>query len=225
MEDAGVVSDMGFNRRLDSEYRALSDRTRSGEIGQVEPLHVVSRTSEPPNPETAVVSSGMIREKGAHFYDLASWIPGHEPVEVYAAGACLIDPAFAEYGDVDTAALTLCFDSGAIVTFSFGRRTVYGQDELIEVFGSDGMLISGRQRAGDVALFKGRTVVESCIHFGWYDRFRESCALELNSFVSAIVNRTPVHASLADGLRTQAVAEAAIHSLKHGAPVRMEKIG
>ncbi len=72
MEDAGVVSDMGFNRRLDSEYRALSDRTRSGEIGQVEPLHVVSRTSEPPNPETAVVSSGMIREKGAHFYDLAS---------------------------------------------------------------------------------------------------------------------------------------------------------
>ncbi len=221
---AGVVAATGFNRRLDPQYRSVFERTRSGEIGAVEMLHLASRSFAPPKPETAPATGGMFREKGAHFYDLAAWISGTEPVEVFAFGACLVDPAFARYGDVDTAALTLRFDSGALATFDFGRRTGFGQDEWIEVFGAEGMLVTGRTRAGDLALYKGSSVVESGLFHGWHDRFAESYVHELDVFVSALTRGTPVHASLADGLRAQAVAEAAVRSQAGNTPVRIENI-
>ena len=221
---AGVVAATGFNRRLDPQYRSVFRRTRDGEIGDVEMIHMASRSFAPPKPETAPATGGMIREKGAHFYDLAAWISGAEPVEIFAAGSCLIDPAFAEFGDVDTAALTLRFDSGALATFDFGRRTAFGQDEWIEVFGAEGMLISGRTRAGDVALYKGPEVVESGLFHGWHDRFAASYRHELDSFVLALTEGRPVHASLADGLRAQAVAEAAVRSRIENVPIRIENI-
>ena len=221
---AGIVAATGFNRRLDPQYRLLFERTRNGEIGAVEMLHVASRGFAPPKPETAPATGGMIREKGAHFYDLVAWISGTEPVEVFAFGACLVDPAFARYGDVDTAALVVRFDSGALATFDFGRRTSFGQDEWIEVFGAEGMLVSGRTRAGDQALYKGSSVVESGLFHGWHDRFAESYRLELDVLVSALTQGTPVHASLADGLRAQAVAEAAVRSQAENRPVPIENI-
>ena len=39
-----------------------------------------------------------------HDFDLARYVVGSEVVEVYAAGAVLVDPKIAEVGDVDTAA-------------------------------------------------------------------------------------------------------------------------
>ena len=116
---------------------------------------------------------------------------------MFAAGACLFDPRYADYGDVDTAALTLRLDTGALATFDFGRRTAFGQDELIEVFGSEGMLVTGRTRAGDQALYQGEHVIESGLYPSWSDRFAETYVRELDSFVSAITDGTPVHASLA----------------------------
>ena len=104
---AGVVAAMGLNRRLDADMRELSERLRGGEVGAVESVHIVSRGASSPAPESVPFSGGMIRDKGAHFNDIACWFVGSEPVEVYATGACLIDPHLADYGDVDTAALVV----------------------------------------------------------------------------------------------------------------------
>ncbi len=48
-----------------------------------------------------------------HDLDVARWMVG-EVVEVYATGAALSDPRFAEVGDIDTALVTLRFASGAL---------------------------------------------------------------------------------------------------------------
>lgn len=221
---SGVVAATGFNRRLDRDYAAVAARTLSGDIGAVEMLHFASRGHKPPAPETAPYSGGMIREKGAHFFDLAAWLTGAEPVEVYATGACLVDPRFADYGDVDTAALTLRLDSGALATFDFGRRAVFGQDELIEVFGSHGMLVTGRQRRGDVAHFTGGAVTEAEVIPGWHERFADSYIAELDVFAAAITHGEKVHATLADGLRAQVVAEAAVASIRDNRPVAIDRI-
>ncbi len=90
---ANVVAAIGFNRRFDVHHRAVFDRIRAGEIGAVENVHIVSRSSEASPPAAAHRAGGMLREKGTHHYDLAYWMTGSEPVEVYAAGDCLFDPA------------------------------------------------------------------------------------------------------------------------------------
>jgi myo-inositol 2-dehydrogenase/D-chiro-inositol 1-dehydrogenase len=221
---ARVIAAIGFNRRFDVHHRAVHDRVRAGEIGAVETVHIVSRSSHATPPEAAHRAGGMLREKGTHFYDLAHWIAGSEPVEVYAAGGCLFDPGYKAFGDVDTAALTLRFASGALATFSFSRRTTYGYDEMIEVFGSNGMLQSRRQRQRGVSLYQGDRVVDDGIHPGWYERFAPTYMAELDALVAAVRSGTPVKPDLVDGMRAQAVAEAAVESLMQGKPVGIPNI-
>jgi len=221
---AKVIAAIGFNRRFDVQHRAVFDRVRAGEIGAVESVHIVSRSSEASAPEAAHRAGGMLREKGTHFYDLAHWMAGSEPVEVYAAGGCLFDPAYAAFGDVDTAALTLRFASGALATMSFSRRTVYGYDEMIEVFGAQGMLQSRRQRPRGVSLYRGDRVIDDGIHPGWYERFAPTYVAELDALVAAVRARTPVEPGLADGMRAQAVAEAAVASLIQGKPIAIPNV-
>jgi len=221
---AGVVAAIGFNRRFDAHHRAVFDRVRAGEIGNVESIHIVSRSYAASDPAAAHRAGGLLREKGTHFYDLAHWMAGSEPVEIYAAGDCLFDPEYAAYGDVDTAALTLRFASGALATFSFSRRTAYGYDEMIEVFGSKGMLQSQRQRSLGVSLYRGDQVVEGGIHPGWLERFAPTYGAELDALVAAIRNGTGITPNLEDGMRAQAVAEAAVASLRQRGPVAIPNI-
>lgn len=221
---AGVVAAIGFNRRFDVHHRAVHERVRSGVIGAVETLHLVSRSAHASDPERAHRAGGMIREKGTHHFDLAWWMAGSEPVEIYAAGACLFDRAYGSFGDHDTAVLLLRFASGALATFSFGRRTAYGNDEMIEVFGAGGMLESRRQRERGIGLYRGANIIEDGLHADWFERFAPTYAAELDNFVAAVGGAATVEATLADGLRAQAVAEAALESIAQRGPVAIENV-
>ena len=54
---------MGFNRRLDHEYRFLYERVREGQIGKVEMIRITSRSFKASDPSTVTFSGGMIRAK------------------------------------------------------------------------------------------------------------------------------------------------------------------
>lgn len=216
---AGAIVAVGFNRRFDPHHLLVHDRVRAGAIGTVEMLHFVSRSPQDSAPGPAARAGGMLREKGTHHYDLACWIAGAEPVEVYASGGCLIDPGHAAFGDVDTAALVLRFASGALATFAFSRRTGYGCDEMFEVNGSRGMLRSERQPALGVTLWQGDHVIAEGVHPGWYERFAPTYVAELDALIAAVRGGRPVTPDLQDGMRAQAIAEAAVASLAQGRPV------
>ena len=55
-------------------------------------------------------------------------------------GACLINPNFSEYGDVDTCIVNLRLDNGALAVIDNSRQAVYGYDQRVEVFGSKGCI-------------------------------------------------------------------------------------
>jgi myo-inositol 2-dehydrogenase/D-chiro-inositol 1-dehydrogenase len=223
-QGAGAVVAVGFNRRFDTAHAAIHRRRSSGEIGAVRMLHLVSRSSRSAEPDAAARAGGMLRDKGTHFFDLACWLANAEPVEVYAAGDCLVDHGYAEYGDVDTAVLTLRFHTGALATFSFSRHTAYGHDELIEVVGSEGMLESQRQQVATVSLYRDGQIVKDGLHAGWYHRFAPTYEAQLDAFLAAVDRSHLTQAGLIDGLRAQAVAEAAVVSLAERRPVSIDNI-
>lgn len=97
------------------------------------------------------------------------------------------------------------------------RRTGYGYDERVEVLGSTGMVESRRQRTGSVARYGPGHVVEDGLHAGWFERVRPTYAAALAHFVAALESGGPLAPSLEDGLKAQAVAEAATRSLASGA--------
>ena len=88
-----------------------------------------------------------------HYFDLVCWLTGERPVEVYAAGACLVDPAIGQAGDVDTAVAVLRFPSGALCTIENGRRCSYGAEDRVEVFGARGLVRTQTPPAGHVQRF------------------------------------------------------------------------
>ena len=75
-----------------------------------------------------------------HDLDLARFLLRADPVEVFATGSSLVDPAIGAAGDVDTAAVTLRFASGTLCQITNSRRASYGYDQRIEVHGATSML-------------------------------------------------------------------------------------
>ena len=224
VEPAGVPIGIGFNRRFDPNHREVYGLIRGGKIGKVEMAIFTNRGPAPPPISYVKVSGGQMRDQTVHFFDLARFILGDEPVEVFAAGACLVDPAIGEAGDIDTSMVTLRMQSGALCLIDSSRRTGYGYDERIEVFGSAGLAESERQRPRGVSCYSGDKIVQDGLHPGWFERMEPTYGLSLDAFVTALEEGKAPSPGLADGLKAQVLAEAAVKSLRENRPVRVEEI-
>jgi myo-inositol 2-dehydrogenase/D-chiro-inositol 1-dehydrogenase len=211
-----------FNRRFDRDYAELKRIVDAGEIGDVELIQLTSRgPAMPPLPYIAT-SGGQMRDQAVHFFDLARWLTGADPVEVFATGSALAEPRLAEYGDVDTSVVSLRLPGGALVQIDCTRRTGYGYDERIEIMGSRGLAEAGRHRTGAVSRYFTGQVVADGMHPGWFERVQPTYAAALGHFVAGLERGTDndggarLTPSLQDGLKAQAIAEAATLSLRTG---------
>ena len=217
---ANLVCAMAFNRRFDADYARIKEAVSTGEIGNIEAILMTSRTASPPSVEFTRTSGGLFGEKGAHFYDLARWITGEHPVEVFAMGSVLVDPGFAEIGEVDTAMITMRMPSGVLCQFDFSWRAAYGQDERLEVNGSLGMLQTIQRPVSQVRASMAHGQSRAGLMPTWYERFAPTYAEELNAFLAAIRTGDDTGLpSLEDGLAAQQIADAARESSRSGQPV------
>lgn len=212
----GLLAMVDFNRRFDRDYAELRRAVASDEVGDVELIQLTSRGPTPPPLDYIAVSGGQMRDQAIHFFDLARWITGLEPTEVYATGSTLIEPAYAEHGDVDTSIASLRLSNGALVQIDCSRRAAYGYDERIEVLGSKGMVEARRHRVGAVTRYVEGATVDDSMHAGWLERLKPSYLNALEHFVDAISRGESPGPTLLDGLRAQAIAEAATRSLASG---------
>jgi myo-inositol 2-dehydrogenase/D-chiro-inositol 1-dehydrogenase len=127
----------------------------------------------------------------------------------------------AEAGDVDTSVALLRMRSGALCQIDSVRRTGYGYDERIEVFGSKGMVESTRQRYRGVSRYVGDKIVADGLHASWFERLEAGYVQALDAFVTALQKGIAPSPSLDDGLKAQLIAEAATQSLTTGVPVHI----
>ena len=107
VKKAGVTLMIGFNRRFDPNFAALQKRLADGAAGNVELVSILSRDPAPPPVSYIERSGGLFRDMMIHDFDMARFLLGEEPVEVFALGSSLVDPAIGKAGDVDTAAVLL----------------------------------------------------------------------------------------------------------------------
>src|SRR5512134_1805073 len=216
VKKAGVPMFVGFNRRFDPSFAALKRRLDAGEVGAVEQVVITSRDPAPPPLSYVKVSGGMFRDMTIHDFDMARWLLGEEPVEVFAFGEGLVDRKIAAAGDIDSAMLILRTASDRMCHINNCRRAAYGYDQRIEVFGAKGLLRA--ENVGETTLeqFTPRgTVSDRPLDF-FLERYAQAYRIELNAFVSALRNRTPMPVGAHDGRMALVLAEAAIKSLKTG---------
>ena len=216
---AGKPLMIGFNRRFDPNFAALRRRLHAGEIGAIEIVSVISRDPSPPPAEYVSRSGGLFRDMMIHDFDMARFLLGEEPAEVYAVGSSLVDPAIGKAGDVDTAAVLMKTRSGRIAQISNSRRATYGYDQRIEVHGSGGMLRAGNIHETSVESATGAGFRADPVQNFFLERYAAAYRAELDAFVGAVTGKTAPSPSGLDGLKAQILADAATESRHSGKPV------
>ncbi|MDR0597231.1 MAG: inositol 2-dehydrogenase [Treponema sp.] len=224
VKKAGVKLQIGFNRRFDHNFARIREYARAGELGEIHLVRITSRDPAPPSIDYVKVSGGLFMDMMIHDFDMARFQAGSEIVEVYAAGAVLVDPAIGEAGEVDTAVVTLRFANGAFGVIDNSRKAAYGYDQRVEVFGSRGSARAENDKPNTALLLteKGETA-EKPLYF-FLERYKQAFVDEMAGFADAVLNDRPVAVSGEDGLATMYAALAALTSLKEKRPVSIEEI-
>ena len=128
-EDAGVILQIGFNRRFDPNFRTVREWVKEGKIGDVHMIKITSRDPSPPPPAYIRASGGLFLDMAIHDFDMARYLSGSDITEVHATGGVLADPQIGEAGDIDTALVTMKFACGAFGVIDNSRKAVYGYDQ------------------------------------------------------------------------------------------------
>jgi myo-inositol 2-dehydrogenase/D-chiro-inositol 1-dehydrogenase len=221
-EQAGIVLHLGFNRRYDPGFARIRSEIAGGRIGSLATIAITSRDPAPPPVEYLGRSGGLFRDMMIHDFDMARWLMGEEPVQVYARGACLIDQAIADAGDVDTAVAVLSSASGRFCQITNSRRCSFGYDQRIEAFGELGMLRAENATPTRVERAdRGGFTTEPALPF-FLERYAEAYRLELADFMKALDGEAVQLANGHDGLKALALADAAQRSHDTGLPVAVQ---
>jgi myo-inositol 2-dehydrogenase / D-chiro-inositol 1-dehydrogenase len=218
---ARVPMFVGFNRRFDPSFRALHDRLARGEIGAVEQVIITSRDPGLPPLEYLKVSGGQFRDMTIHDFDMARWLLGEEPVEIYATGSCLVDRGVARIGDIDSAMIVMRTGSGRLCHINNSRRAAYGYDQRIEVHGSKGRLAAGNRTATTVEKADGAAVSGDKPLYFFLERYADAYRAELAAFIAAVRAKRTMPVGPEDGRQALVLAEAALKSHRTGRPVKL----
>lgn len=218
---SGVKFQVGFNRRFDPSFMKAKELVESGKIGRPHLLRISSRDPEPPPLDYVKVSGGLFLDMMIHDFDMARYLMGEEVTELVAAGNCCIDPAFQCVGDVDTAIVLLKFESGALGAIDNSRQAVYGYDQRIEVFGSEGSVIVGNKTPTEVTVHKADSVYGEKPLYFFLERYQEAYLAEMNHFIRCIQENREPSVGGNDGRVSVRLGLAAKESLVKGTFVRL----
>jgi len=221
---AGVKLQVGFNRRFDHNFRRVRELVESGAIGTPQLIKISSRDPAPPPPAYVAVSGGIFLDMTIHDFDMARFQAGSEVVEVYAAGAVLIDQAIGKAGDVDTAIVTLRFASGALAVIDNSRKAAYGYDQRLEVFGGKGAAAAENDAPSTVKLSNESGVIGEKPLYFFLERYQQSFVAEMRAFLDAVALGKPTLVTGEDGLQDLRVGLAAKLSLAERRPVKLSEI-
>lgn len=220
-----VPVQIGFQRRFDAGYRAARAAVAAGELGWVHTLRATTLDPAPPPAEYIPRSGGIFRDCGVHDFDIIRWVTGREITEVYATGANRGEQFFAAANDVDTAAVILRLDDGALATVSLGRYNGAGYDVRLEVLGAQGNAVVGLDdRAPLHSVEPGYPQSSLSAWPGFMDRFRGAYTEELTTFVGVAATGAPNPCPPGEALEAFYVAEACELSRREGRPVPVSEV-
>ncbi|NLC68702.1 MAG: inositol 2-dehydrogenase [Clostridiaceae bacterium] len=223
VEKANVKLQVGFNRRFDHNFKKVREHVKNGRIGDIHLLRITSRDPAPPPLEYVKVSGGLFLDMTIHDFDMARYLTGSEVAEVCTVGETLIDPTIKQYGDVDTAVITLKFKNGAIGTIDNSRKAVYGYDQRVEVFGSKGCITAGNDKPNTIEISGEDWVYSEKPKYFFIERYKESYIEEIRAFIDAILEDKEPEVTGIDGLKPVLIGLAAKKSLETGKAVRIEE--
>ena len=215
---------LGFNRRFDKDFLKLKALVDQGAIGDHHLIKITSRDPKAPTLDYIKKSGGLFLDMTIHDFDMARFVVSKEVEEVYAKGAVFVNPEIGSVGDIDTAVIVLTYKDGTIAVIDNSRESSYGYDQRIEVFGSKGMLKAENNLIDSHKLYTvDGTRGSNPLNF-FLERYADSYKNEMESFISALENKSSIPVNGDDGLQSLLIGLAAIKSYQEKRPVNLAEI-
>ncbi len=223
IKNLNVPIQIGFNRRFDESHRKLKLAKDKDEIGNLEMIIITSRDPSPSTVEYHKTSGGLFRDCTIHDFDLSRFYLDNDPiVEISAFASNLVSEDLRKIGDYDTAMILMKSKNGVLIHINNSRRSVYGYDQRVEIFGSKGMLISNNQTQTSVEKFnkEGTFVKEPILDF-FIERYDQAYKSQLNDFIIKIEENKKPSVTYEDGQSALILANAAYESLEKNTKIKL----
>jgi myo-inositol 2-dehydrogenase / D-chiro-inositol 1-dehydrogenase len=226
VDRAGILVQVGFQRRFDAGYEAAREAVAAGSVGRILVMRAATHDPVPPPAEYIAASGGIFCDLHIHDFDAVRFVSGEEITQVYADGAGLDAPWIGELDDVDVAAAILHLSGGGLVIVSGTRRDPLGYDVRLEVFGTGDSIVVGQDARSPIRPVEpsGLRPREPAYRDFW-DRFEPAYRKELRAFVETVRTGAPSLCSLEEARSALAIALAAEVSRAEGRPVSIEEVG
>jgi myo-inositol 2-dehydrogenase/D-chiro-inositol 1-dehydrogenase len=220
---AGVVLQVGFNRRFAPDWAAARELLDRGALGTPRLLRSVTRDPGGFDP-SRVAPDTIFNETLIHDFDTLAFLnPGAAPVEVYATAAALVEPEWRDRGLLDTAVVTVRFGNGAVGIAEACFEAAYGYDVRGEVFGSGGMATMGDGRRTGLVFSSAAGRAVDTVRSD-QELMAGAYVAELAAFVDAVRSGGPAPVTGEDARGALSIALAAAESVRSGGPVRIAEV-
>jgi myo-inositol 2-dehydrogenase/D-chiro-inositol 1-dehydrogenase len=224
VDSAGIIVQVGFQRRFDPGYRAARDAVATGGVGKILVMRAATHDPVPPPAEYIAASGGIFCDLHIHDFDAIRFVSGEEITQVYADGAGLDAPWVGELDDVDVAAAILHLSGGGLVVVSGTRRDPLGYDVRLEVFGTADSIVVGQDARSPIRSVEPEVKPPGAAYKDFWDRFEPAYRSELAAFVETARTGTPSPCSLDEARSALAIALAADLSRAERRPVSIEEV-
>jgi myo-inositol 2-dehydrogenase / D-chiro-inositol 1-dehydrogenase len=223
VEKAGVKLQVGFNRRFDKSFQKVHDIVASGQIGRPCILRITDRDPDFPAMEFMRASGGIFLDLAIHDFDMVRYQVG-EVDEVYTVGSVLINPELNEFNDVDTDVVTLKFANGTVGSIDNSRKAVYGYDQRLEVFCSNGTAMADNEAESTVVKGNTEGFLSAKPPYFFMQRYAPCYVEEVRQFLECVREDKPTPTTGADGRAAVVLGYAAGKSLRENRPVKVSEI-
>lgn len=219
---ADVHIAIGFNRRFDPQFESINARVKSGEVGKLEQLVILSRDPGPAPRAYIAVSGGIFRDMTIHDFDMARYfVP--DIVDVFATGTNVFSDDIKAENDYDSATVTMRGRNGEIIVIVNSRHSAYGYDQRLEAFGDDGMLFADNLTNTSVKRYSGSSTEAAEPYIdNFLVRYAVSYRRELALFLEGIRTGNRVNPTFDDGRAALILADAATESARTGKTVSVD---
>ncbi len=233
IEKSGILCQIGFNRRFDSEYIRAKEIIESGKIGKPVYFEGISRDPFPPPPWACdpEKGGGLFIDMLLHDFDLARFLMNDEVDTVFANETNLIVDGSGINRFADNVTANLRFKGGALGNCHASMHAEYGYDIRHEVYGEKGRVIVDTTNRLNISLAtKERGLSRPYTYHTEKDvphfmfRFGESYAKEVEAFVDTVMDGGKSLVTPRDALEAFKVSIAAIESAGKNNPVRLDDI-
>tara|TARA_B110000263_G_C15278748_1_gene497223 strand:+ start:734 stop:1741 length:1008 start_codon:yes stop_codon:yes gene_type:complete len=214
---------IGFNRRFDPDFMQVKKMICNGKIGKVQIIKITSRDPNPPSINYIKNSGGLFIDMAIHDFDMACNIANDKVKEIYSTGNA-INKKINQVGDIDTALTTLKFENGIICAIDNSRKSAYGYDQRIEIFGSKGMCGITKKNDKTTFLINGKGVKTPFPKDFFITRYKQAYINEMKEFINCLINNDIPSVGIKKAIMSIKIALAAKLSYTENRKVELREI-